>query len=534
MNLNQAEDIKVGGKYARYFLVLLVLAYVINLVDRQILSILSEEIKADLGVSDSQLGFLYGTSFAVFYAVFGLPLGRLADLWVRKSLIALGLVGWSVMTMLSGTAGSYSTLALYRYGVGIGEASATPAAYSLLADLFKPGQRATVLATYTSGAYIGMGLSLFIGGWILDGWNNAYADITHAPFGLKAWQAVFIAVGLPGILMALLINSLREPRRGQSEGISSKNHPHPFRESWQELLAVLPPFSIYSLYKKEEGHKYLFINLAALVGLAVIASILITLTGDLYQWLVLPFGIYALFSWSQGLALRDRPTYELIFRSRAMIYANIAFPCIAFITFAFGFWMAPYFIRNFSVSVSEIGMVLGLSTAIGGGIGVVVGGVIADLLRRRAKDAHVYMGIVVVVLATPAALVILTTDDLMTAYIANAVLQFVGVLWSGAAASIVTELVLPRMRATAAAFYLAMATFIGLAMGPYVVGRISDLFAATGMDSAAALRQGLLVALSIFLLVILFILLTKRHLLQDLDTRQGRATAAGEPVESDF
>ena len=140
------DTYRIGGPYARYVLVVLIFVYVFNLLDRQILSILAEELKTDLGVTDAQLGFLYGTSFAAFYAIFGLPLGRLADLWIRKSLIAIGLVFWSAMTMLSGTANGIVSLALYRFGVGAGEASATPATYSLLADWFPPERRATALS----------------------------------------------------------------------------------------------------------------------------------------------------------------------------------------------------------------------------------------------------------------------------------------------------------------------------------------------------------------------------------------------------
>src|SRR5262245_61060278 len=149
---------EVGGRYAKYVLGVLVVVYVFNFVDRQILSILAEDIKADLSLSDAQIGFLYGTAFAVFYAVFGIALGRLADLWVRKSLIAIGLTFWSVMTALSGTARSFASLAVFRFGVGIGEASATPAAFSILSDYFPARVRATVLAIYSSGVYIGAGV----------------------------------------------------------------------------------------------------------------------------------------------------------------------------------------------------------------------------------------------------------------------------------------------------------------------------------------------------------------------------------------
>ena len=122
---------EIGGPYARYVLGVLVLVYVFNFLDRQIISILAEELKRDLGLSDDQLGFLYGTVFAVFYAIFGLPLGRLADVWTRRTVIALGLTLWSGMTALSGLSSNFAQISAARVGVGVGEASATPAAFSI-------------------------------------------------------------------------------------------------------------------------------------------------------------------------------------------------------------------------------------------------------------------------------------------------------------------------------------------------------------------------------------------------------------------
>src|SRR5919107_3640179 len=130
------------GRYAWYALFVLVLVYMINFIDRQIISILAQDIKHDLHVDDAQIGFLYGTAFAVFYALFGIPLGRLADSWYRGRLIAIGLGLWSSMTMLSGFASSFGMLATARIGVGIGEASASPAAYSMISDSFPKEKRA--------------------------------------------------------------------------------------------------------------------------------------------------------------------------------------------------------------------------------------------------------------------------------------------------------------------------------------------------------------------------------------------------------
>lgn len=171
-------------RYARYVLRVLVLVYVLNFLDRQIPSILAEHIKADLALSDAQLGFLYGTAFAVFYAIFGIPLGRLADVWNRTRLISIGLGVWSLMTALSGLSRSFAHLALARLGVGVGEASAAPASYAMLSDYFPAAKRATVLAVYQSGIFIGSGLGLGLGGLIVDRWDRAWVG-TPAPFGLR-------------------------------------------------------------------------------------------------------------------------------------------------------------------------------------------------------------------------------------------------------------------------------------------------------------------------------------------------------------
>ncbi len=173
--------------YSWYALSVLVLVYVLNFIDRQILSILANDIKADLGVDDAYLGFLYGTAFAIFYALFGIPLGKLADSWKRVRLMTLGLTLWSAMTAVSGFARDAATLTVARIGVGVGEATASPSAYSLISDWFPARLRATALAIYSSGLYIGGGVSLAIGGVIVDQWNSAFPG-GDPWLGLAGWQ----------------------------------------------------------------------------------------------------------------------------------------------------------------------------------------------------------------------------------------------------------------------------------------------------------------------------------------------------------
>ena len=211
--------------YAWYVLGILFLVYILNFVDRQVISILAEDIKRDLNLKDEDLGFLYGTAFGVFYSLFGIPLGRLADSWNRVRLMTIGLGLWSTMTVLSGLSSTGTHLAAARIGVGIGEATASPSAYSLISDWFPKKLRATALSIYSAGLYVGGGISLFIGGLIVQNWNRAYP--AGGPFGLAGWQAAFLAVGLPGVLMAIWVATMREPIRGQSEGLTTDPHPAP-------------------------------------------------------------------------------------------------------------------------------------------------------------------------------------------------------------------------------------------------------------------------------------------------------------------
>ena len=280
--------------YAWYALAVFVLVYALNFIDRQVLSILAESVKKDLDLDDAQLGFLYGTAFAVFYALFGIPLGRLADSWYRGRLMAIGLALWSTMTAASGLATGFAGLAVARIGVGIGEASASPAAYSMISDYFPKEKRATALSIYSSGLYIGGGLSLPIGGFVLSEWAERYPVASAAPFGLAPWQAAFMAVGLPGILVAFWVWTLKEPLRGESDGQPSPVvRPNAWREFGKELGAILPPLTLLSVARIPGALKP---NLIALASVAIAAFLLWQLTGDGAQWLAYGIGVYAVYS----------------------------------------------------------------------------------------------------------------------------------------------------------------------------------------------------------------------------------------------
>lgn len=191
-------------KYANYVLGVLLLVYIFNFIDRQILAILAQSIKEDLGLTDTQIGALSGLAFGIFYATLGIPIARLADRRSRVNILTICLAIWSGMTALSGFAMNFWQLLIARIGVGIGEAGGGPPSHSLLADYFPINERATALGIYAIGIPVGILLGNLAGGWINEffGWRNA-----------------FLVVGIPGILLAILLKmTIREPRRGQSEG----------------------------------------------------------------------------------------------------------------------------------------------------------------------------------------------------------------------------------------------------------------------------------------------------------------------------
>ena len=189
--------------YTQYVLGVLVVVYVFNFIDRQILAILAPSIKADLGLSDTEIGALSGAAFGIFYATLGIPIARLADRHSRVTIISICLGLWSLMTALSGLAANYWHLLLARIGVGIGEAGGSPPSHSLIADYYAPQKRATALGVYALGIPVGILFGNLAGGWI-----NEF-------FG---WRQAFFVVGLPGIALAVLMKlSVREPPRGYSE-----------------------------------------------------------------------------------------------------------------------------------------------------------------------------------------------------------------------------------------------------------------------------------------------------------------------------
>ena len=199
--------------YAWYVVVILSLAQTISFVDRMILSLLVAPIRSTLEISDTQISLLHGFSFAIFYALMGIPIARLADEKNRRVIIAIGIFFWSLMTVLCGLAKNFWHLFFTRVGVGVGEAALSPAGFSLISDYFPPEKRARAMSFFTMGIYVGSGIAFIIGGAVIQLVMQREAVELPLLGVLHPWQATFVAVGLPGIFLAALMLTVREPLR---------------------------------------------------------------------------------------------------------------------------------------------------------------------------------------------------------------------------------------------------------------------------------------------------------------------------------
>lgn len=207
--MNQSPNLRT----AWYVVFVLMLAYISSFIDRQILSLLVAPIKRDMKLTDTEVSLLMGLSFAIFYTLLGIPIGRLADSKSRKVIIMVGIGFWSLMTALCGTVKSYGQFFLMRIGVGVGEATLSPAAYSMITDYFPKEKLATALSVYSMGIYLGSGFAILIGA-ALVGITQTATTITLPIIGeIFTWQAIFFYIGLPGIFLVLLMLTVREPAR---------------------------------------------------------------------------------------------------------------------------------------------------------------------------------------------------------------------------------------------------------------------------------------------------------------------------------
>lgn len=517
----EAPSEQQASGYSWYVLFILVLVYILNFVDRQILSILANDIKRDLSLTDADLGFLYGTAFAVFYALFGIPLGRLADSWHRVRLMSAGLALWSVMTAVSGLSRTGGQLTAARIGVGVGEATASPAAYSLISDYFPQRLRATALSIYSSGIFLGGGLSLLIGGTIVERWNAAFPF--GGPLGLVGWQAAFMAVGLPGICLAGLVATLREPVRGAIDGLPAPDAERPFKGFLAELVTVIPPLTLIGAWRRGIGALLVNLAVAAFLSLSIIVLTQALGSSSRQQWIFVGIGVYAVYSWATALRSRDAATFRLIWGSPAFVCTTLGYGMVAFTSYATSYWAAPYAERVFGIAKSELGWFIGAPGALAGFLGVIAGGRIADTLHRRHAAGRLLVTMTGLLAPIVPMVIAFTTASFSTFVAALFIAQTLSSSALGAAAATSQALVLPRMRGTATATFFLATTLVGLALGPFMAGYVS---AANDDNLSMGILSTLVAAPVGFILLIVAI----RAVPAALASLEQRAREAGEAI----
>jgi len=403
----------------------LTVVYMLNFVDRQLLSVLQEPIRQEMGFSDEQLGLLTGTAFAIFYITAGIPLARWADLGNRRNLVSLAVAVWSVMTALQGAVTNYLQLFATRIGVGIGEAGGSPPSYSMISDLFSPAERGRAFSIYSAGVTTGIFLSYLFGSWLSDN------------FG---WRVVFFAMGVPGIAVALLVRfTIREPTRGHFDG--------------KPATAPPPVLDVVRLLWSRKSFRHL----------------------------------------SLGAALH------------------------AFVAYGIGAFLVSFYVRSYQIpsdNLSQVGVPLGIAIGVGGALGNYAGGALADRLGRRDPRWYLWIPGISTLLAVPFAYASFLVEDFYLSISLYLIPLVLGYMYGGPTLAISHSLVGPRMRALTTSILFFILNLIGLGLGPWALGRLSDTLAPSYGEES--LRYAILILFTTYAWSTLHYFLGARTLREDL------------------
>ena len=386
--------------YSWYVVGVLLLAYTLSFIDRMILSLLVAPIRAALDISDTQVSLLIGLAFALFYTLLGLPLAWIADRYNRRNLILVGIVVWSFMTAGCGFAGSYATLFAARMGVGVGEATLSPAAYSMLSDYFPRDKLARAMAVYSIGVPLGAGIALILGSFVVQAVLTA--PMIEVPFfgAMDAWRLIFIWVAAPGLLIALLMFTVREPlRRGRRAVAPVAN-----------ASTTPAPGLLAHLREQRVALGALFAGMS-LIGL--------------------------------------------------VMYGAIA-------------WIPTFFARTYGMGVGEAGLWFGIIMAIGGTIGLLAGGALADrLYAKGVADAHLRVMRLSILLGGPPLIAAALMPDSTLAFVMLAIAY--PCMTMHGVGGVALQLITPNeYRARMTALYFFVVNLIGLGFGPMLIALLTD------------------------------------------------------------
>jgi len=412
-----------GYRYA--VLAMLTLTYTFNFLDRQILGILKEPIKRDLGLSDTELGLMGGLAFAMLYSTVAVPVAWAADRMRRTWIITVALALWSGFTMLCGAATGFWSLFLARLGVGFGEAGGVAPAYSLVGDYFPPAQRARALAAYSFGIPLGSALGTLFGGLMA-----AYID----------WRFAFVAVGAAGVLLAPLFKwVVKDPVRGAFD-IVSIGAETPIAPRFVDVVRTVLPKPTF--------------------------------------WL-LAFGAASSSISGYGVA----------------------------------FWLPSFFMRSLQLTLAQTSLFYGSLQLIGGMAGIWLGGALSDRLGATNRRAYALVPAVCYLVGLPFFLTAMNSASLVVTWLLFVVPLGLNLAWLGPVVNAVQHLAPATMRSTTSALFLLVNNLLGLAVGLWVFGFLSDLLAPR--YGAESMRYAIYCGLSFYLLAATLLYSASRRLPAD-------------------
>ncbi len=433
--------------YPWYVVMVLMLAQTFSFIDRMIMGLLVGPVRASFGISDTQFSLLAGMAFAVFYAIMGLPLARIADRKSRKNLIAVGITVWSIMTSLCGLAQGFWTLFLARVGVGVGEAALSPAAYSLITDYFAKAKLGRALSVYTVGVTVGSGMAYMIGSKVVA-YVEQLGTVSFSFLGeVEGWQMTFFVVGVPGLIVAaLVLLTVREPER--------------------------------------KGK-------VAMAGAANTTDDHVSITE------VIDF---------------------LLIHKRAMLSHVIGMATYIMVVFSLNVWGPTYLIRTFDYTPGEAGWTMGLAMMVGGTIGLLYGGSLADKWYAKGQlDAYTRVILWSALCMIPFVVALGFTENATVGVLCLALGIFFSAFQGGIAGGVIQLMTPNQMRGQAVALYFLGANLLGLGLGPTVVALVTDF---VFQDDAAIGKSLALTAAILGPLAIGIIASGRKHVLASIEDAQ--------------
>ncbi|MBN9465720.1 MFS transporter [Brevundimonas sp.] len=498
---NEARPDRPGYRF--YVLAVLILIYMLNFLDRQIIGILAAPLKAEFGMSDSQFGLLGGIAFASVYSTLAIPLAWMADRFSRVWIMTGALAIWSGFTALCGMAGSFGQLFLCRMGVGVGEAGGVAPAYSLIADYFPPHQRARAMAAFAFGIPLGMAAGTLVGG------------LLAATYG---WRTAFIVVGLLGLLVAPLLRlTVRDPRRGGMDVVKT--------QAVEAAPTLAPAPAPAGADRAGRIAAQIMLGLGA--GLLVLAGVSWLIGTSLGNPLVLGFG--GLLAVVIGVSLMiARRTASVVVKKPSFWLLALGAASSSVCGYGVAGWLPLFFMRSFDLTLKQTSVYYAGIALIGGLLGIWLGGTIADKLSKKGKGAYPLTPAIAFLISAPCFILAMNSPWLIGlvlpgggSHVQQLTLAFfifllptgLNLAWLGPITAAVQHLVPAAMRSTASALFLLINNLLGIAVGFYYFGWMSDLLAPRFGDES--LRWAIYTGMGFYVLAAILLVGASRTLKRD-------------------